>query len=318
MEDNSELHERLKKLDELKVFIEKLDEKLISVSSILNLEFSKIIKEAPPKMVTCTYNKQHVVPSPFIKNHEEACQWRTQNCQEGVSLFPEYSGQGSAVTVNSEMLSSILGNGSSSTGDSTLRPVPNSSSSLDSNFTREEKLALYDYVIDNTKKQNLYSDLYFQETEKKVDKKEMTPWEIAAAERDAKRRRASYRNKVHTNRKTYTEVLKEVIDSQMEMLKEDEMEKPNSTLSTSDGDAKNRHEGNTSYQRNTKDFKSQEVQWKRNKYDKEQNRGSRKEHRHHHHHHRHHSINDNYHRSRRSKSREKHKKHKSDKERKHY
>lgn len=45
MEDNSELHERLKKLDELKVFIEKLDEKLISVSSILNLEFSKIIKE---------------------------------------------------------------------------------------------------------------------------------------------------------------------------------------------------------------------------------------------------------------------------------
>lgn len=48
--------------------------------------------------------------------------------------------------------------------------------------------------------------LLFRETEKKVDKKEMTPWEIAAAERDAKRRRASYRNKVHTNRKTYTEV----------------------------------------------------------------------------------------------------------------
>jgi len=38
------------------------------------------------------------------------------------------------------------------------------------------------------------------------EKRELTDLEKAAAERDAKRRRATYRNKVHTNRKTQTEV----------------------------------------------------------------------------------------------------------------
>ncbi|XP_014255308.1 glutamic acid-rich protein-like isoform X2 [Cimex lectularius] len=43
--------------------------------------------------------------------------------------------------------------------------------------------------------------------------------EMLAMERDAKRRRTSYKNKVHTKNKSHLEVLREVVEQQMELLK---------------------------------------------------------------------------------------------------
>lgn len=47
-------------------------------------------------------------------------------------------------------------------GKKAVRPVPNSSAALDQNFNREEKLAIYDYVIAHTKQQQTFTDLHLQ------------------------------------------------------------------------------------------------------------------------------------------------------------
>lgn len=51
------------------------------------------------------------------------------------------------------------------------------------------------------------------------DKRDLTSEELMALERDAKRRRIKYKS-VYTNHKSHTEVLREIIDSQMNLYKD--------------------------------------------------------------------------------------------------
>ncbi|KAL5008367.1 hypothetical protein ScPMuIL_013948 [Solemya velum] len=91
----------------------------------------------------------------------------------------------------------------------------------------DERLALHDYVVQTLKKrkleavQNVDKDLLLEglESGDKDEKAgEMSLLEQLAASRDYKRRRQSYRAKnVHTSSKSYIEVIREVISSQMEI-----------------------------------------------------------------------------------------------------
>lgn len=96
------------------------------------------------------------------------------------------------------------------------RPVPKTMDRIISDFTPDERKVLYDFVISKTgaapvmKVEEL--QMPFQKEEKKRPK---TFIERLAEERDAKRRKVS--KKVHTNRKSHTEILREVIQNQMEL-----------------------------------------------------------------------------------------------------
>lgn len=60
----------------------------------------------------------------------------------------------------------------------------------------------------------------FRNVDEKVEEKDLTPEEILQKERNAKRRRVKYKS-VHTGRnKSYTEVMREVINNQMDLYQE--------------------------------------------------------------------------------------------------
>lgn len=97
-----------------------------------------------------------------------------------------------------------------------------------SELTAAERFAVYDYVVERAKATNKTSAVKLEDLqvnfEKKPDKDEQhqpSELELKRQMRDYKRRRQSYRAKnVHITQKTYTEILREVIENQTEYLKQ--------------------------------------------------------------------------------------------------
>nr|XP_033790626.1 U11/U12 small nuclear ribonucleoprotein 48 kDa protein [Geotrypetes seraphini] len=98
------------------------------------------------------------------------------------------------------------------------------------NLTPADRLAIYDYVLEETKKQrsiaqvtendsDLFEDLAAKVNQEDGQKGPKSHLEILAEMRDYKRRRQSYRAKnVHITKKSYTEVIRDVISVHMEEL----------------------------------------------------------------------------------------------------
>ncbi|EZA54123.1 U11/U12 small nuclear ribonucleoprotein 48 kDa protein, partial [Ooceraea biroi] len=97
------------------------------------------------------------------------------------------------------------------------RLIPRTSDRLVTDFTSDEKRALYDYVIAHTEKPDIGRDIADINNLKPQEKKgnELSFLELLVQERNLKRRRAKHRG-VHTNKKSHTEILREVINQQME------------------------------------------------------------------------------------------------------
>ncbi|NXY86436.1 SNR48 protein, partial [Alcedo cyanopectus] len=117
-------------------------------------------------------------------------------------------------------------------GSSSLLPVevPQNHKRFTCDLTQADRLALYDYVVEETKKQrsrshitendsDLFVDLAAKITQDDSQKGPKSHLEILAEMRDYKRRRQSYRAKnVHITKKSYTEVIRDVIGVHMEEL----------------------------------------------------------------------------------------------------
>lgn len=98
------------------------------------------------------------------------------------------------------------------------RLVPRTSDRIVIDFTSDERKALYDYVIANTSKPDIGDDIANinnLEPQQKEDK-ELSFLELLIQERNLKRRRAKHKG-VHTNKKSHVEILREVINQQMEI-----------------------------------------------------------------------------------------------------
>ncbi|NXJ10200.1 SNR48 protein, partial [Odontophorus gujanensis] len=108
--------------------------------------------------------------------------------------------------------------------------VPQNHKRSTCDLTQADRLALYDYVVEETKKQrsrsqitendsDLFVDLAAKITQDDSQKGPKSHLEILAEMRDYKRRRQSYRAKnVHITKKSYTEVIRDVIGVHMEEL----------------------------------------------------------------------------------------------------
>lgn len=119
-----------------------------------------------------------------------------------------------------------------SEGSYSLLPVevPQNHKRFTCDLTQADRLALYDYVVEETKKQrsrsqtmendsDLFVDLAAKITQDDSQKGPKSHLEILAEMRDYKRRRQSYRAKnVHITKKSYTEVIRDVIGVHMEEL----------------------------------------------------------------------------------------------------
>lgn len=97
-----------------------------------------------------------------------------------------------------------------------------------SELTPPERFAIYDHAVERGKATNKTSSVRLEDLQVNFEKKpsadEQRPpsqLELKSQMRDYKRRRQSYRAKnVHITRKTYTEILREVIENQTDYLKQ--------------------------------------------------------------------------------------------------
>ncbi|XP_063610806.1 zinc finger CCCH domain-containing protein 13-like isoform X1 [Penaeus indicus] len=107
-----------------------------------------------------------------------------------------------------------------------LRQPPLAAGELIANFSRQERLALYEYTLQNAAGVAPPPELSMMENvfKKEEQPKELSGLELAKAMRDFKRRRQAYRTKVSTKNKSHTEVAREIIHNMMVFIGAAELE----------------------------------------------------------------------------------------------
>ncbi|XP_074730548.1 U11/U12 small nuclear ribonucleoprotein 48 kDa protein isoform X2 [Strix uralensis] len=172
--------------------------------------------------VPCPYDVHHRVPRASLERHAASCRLRRMG----------YSAEEEAEMYDSSFFYENLKVPTVAMGSYSLLPVevPQNHKRFTCDLTQADRLALYDYVVEETKKQrsrsqitendsDLFVDLAAKITQDDSQKGPKSHLEILAEMRDYKRRRQSYRAKnVHITKKSYTEVIRDVIGVHMEEL----------------------------------------------------------------------------------------------------
>nr|XP_045581076.1 uncharacterized protein LOC123744894 isoform X2 [Procambarus clarkii] len=106
------------------------------------------------------------------------------------------------------------------------RQPPSSAGELMVNFSREERLAMYEYSLQNASSVAVPPEILPLETLAPVDNqpKGLSELELKQALRDFKRRRQAYRTKVSTKNKSQTQVTREIIHNMMVILGAEELD----------------------------------------------------------------------------------------------
>lgn len=199
-----------------------------------------ILKSHP--VAQCPHNPFHFVPEVTLKKHAHACQLRKRGCSKEDLVLQlqdddfcyEKAELVGKVKLDEGLLNSIIWNHCMENGQvyTGHRPLPVTAEDARIQLLREERLAVYDYCVQQLKAQNKMANIEKDEVlttdwEKIIKKglldaggdKPKTEAELMTMLRDQKRRRQSYRAKnVHVTKKSYTEIIREVISNQMEIL----------------------------------------------------------------------------------------------------
>ncbi|XP_025071372.1 U11/U12 small nuclear ribonucleoprotein 48 kDa protein isoform X1 [Alligator sinensis] len=197
--------------------------------------------------VVCPYDANHQMPKSSLEKHVVSCRLRKLDYSKeeeaemyDSSVFYEKVNIPTVVmdkdlqfhVMKQARILSAKEGGSYSQGASSLLPieVPQNHKRFICDLSQADRLALYDYVVEETKKQrsrsqftendsDLFVDLAAKISQDDSQKGPKSHLEILAEMRDYKRRRQSYRAKnVHITKKSYTEVIRDVIAVHMEEL----------------------------------------------------------------------------------------------------
>nr|XP_006120196.1 U11/U12 small nuclear ribonucleoprotein 48 kDa protein [Pelodiscus sinensis] len=197
----------------------------------------------------CPYDAGHQMPRAALAKHVASCRLRRleysreEQTEMYDSAFYYEKAKIPTVTMDKELQFNIIkqakalstkegGSYSEVVGAYSSLPVevPQNHKRFICDLTQADRLAIYDYVLEETKKQrsrsqttendsDLFVDLAAKVTQDDGQKGPKSHLEILAEMRDYKRRRQSYRAKnVHITKKSYTEVIRDVIGVHMEEL----------------------------------------------------------------------------------------------------
>nr|XP_003219857.1 PREDICTED: U11/U12 small nuclear ribonucleoprotein 48 kDa protein [Anolis carolinensis] len=199
---------------------------------------------APCQKVSCPYDPNHQMPASSLEKHMISCRLRKleyskeeENEMYDSTFFYEKA-KIPKVLMDKNLQFEIIkqaatkGCGSYFPGAYSSLPVevPENHKRYICDLTQADRLAIYDYVLAETKNQRSRSQLAENDSDLFVDlaakinqddgqKGPKSHLEILAEMRDYKRRRQSYRAKnVHITKKSYTEVIRDVIGVHMEEL----------------------------------------------------------------------------------------------------
>ncbi|CAM4703145.1 unnamed protein product [Leuciscus chuanchicus] len=239
------LQERMQRLQELTDFTESCQAELRDLFD--SLEWSQGLDTHAVQMEVCPFNPNHTVPRDRMEKHKAACQLSQlgYSKEEQAEMFDPsvYYEKANipSITMDVDTFHQVILQTRvnapcvSSTGihtqsdTSTYLPgIPQNHKRALCDLTVAERLAVHDHALQeasqqSAKRESNNEDLYVDLVAKlKKGDKQSGPkshLEVLAEMRDYRRRRQSYRAKnVHITKKSYTEVIREVIDIHSEEL----------------------------------------------------------------------------------------------------
>ncbi|KAM4601442.1 U11/U12 small nuclear ribonucleoprotein 48 kDa protein [Polymixia lowei] len=234
------IQDRLKRLQELTEFTENCKKQLDDIFETLGWSQDYKGSNQEP-MEECPFDPNHRVPVRTMEKHKASCQLRHMNytpeeqaemydssvCYENTnirSFIMDKATQHQAILQARAAAPLMRMEGVFWQGQYSGQPVevPQNHKRSVCDLTVADRLALYDHVITATSQQrdqaasssndDLYVDLVAKLKKGDEQNEPKSHLELMAEMRDYKRRRQSYRAKnVHITKKSYTEVIREVI-----------------------------------------------------------------------------------------------------------
>lgn len=310
---SKDLQDRLGRLQELTEFTVECQKQLNEVFETLgwSRENSKDFNQEP--MEQCPYDPNHMVPVRTLEKHKASCRLRKMGysaeeqeemfdpsvCYENrnvKSFLMDKSVQHQVILQARSAAPLMKMEGVFWQGQYSGQPVgvPQNHKRAVCDLTVADRLALYDHVVGVLGQQNeaassnedLYVDLVSKLQKGEEQNEPKSHLELMAEMRDYKRRRQSYRAKnVHITKKSYTEVIREVISVHSDELarqwKEEEGEKQPSRSDRSPQGRwpdKRRSKSSESHQSHSKRRRSRERSHDRDRKKKKKKKKERDSH----------------------------------------
>ncbi|KAM4835131.1 U11/U12 small nuclear ribonucleoprotein 48 kDa protein [Thomomys bottae] len=245
------IEERRRLQEELSEFVEKCCRTLEEATTSLGWSLDQLDpgeeEAAEDQVVICPYDSNHQMPKSSLAKHMESCRLRKLGYtkeEEDEMYNPDFFYENvkvPSITLNKDSQFEIIKHARTTAGkdgdgynqrmySSLPVEVPLNHKRFVCDLTQADRLALYDFVVEETKKKrsdshsiendsDLFVDLAAKVNQDNSRKSPKSYLEILAEVRDYKRRRQSYRAKnVHITKKSYTEVIRDVINVHMEEL----------------------------------------------------------------------------------------------------
>ncbi|KAL8622984.1 hypothetical protein ACOMHN_027105 [Nucella lapillus] len=261
-----DLGEREKNIAEIKQFIEKECAEIGELLALTSWTPDFILKRT--SLTQCPYDCGHQMPESSLKQHAAVCRLRkmgfsTQEVETELQkddIFYTKAPLVGKVQLDEGLLNRVVWNHSMENRQVHRghRTMPESAIDYVVKLSAQERLAVYEHCVHTLKSQgkmaNVDRDEVLTTDWERIVKKGMleqggerpkTRFELMALLRDQKRRRQTYRAKnVHVTKKSYTEIIREVIQNQIDIMmpsaevKEEGVEEEED--STRDGDIANR------------------------------------------------------------------------------
>ncbi|XP_043117544.1 U11/U12 small nuclear ribonucleoprotein 48 kDa protein [Puntigrus tetrazona] len=229
------LQERMQSLQELTDFTESCQAELKGLFEALG--WSQELDSQTVQMEVCPYDPNHTVPRDRMEKHKASCRLSKMGYskEEKAEMFdPSVFYENASIpsiTIDKDTFHQVirqtrenapLMKSTPSDTSTDLPDVPQNHKRALCDLTVADRLAIYDHVIQQASQQSakrepnnedLYVDLVAKLKKGEEQSGPKSHLEVLAEMRDYRRRRQSYRAKnVHITKKSYTEVIREVID----------------------------------------------------------------------------------------------------------
>lgn len=237
------LEDRDSTVNELEEYLKECQNEVTHILEYVGWTPEHFIKQ--DDIVSCSFDSSHRMPRKDLTKHEEKCEllfvgYRKEDLADVIGYTQDSTS--SSVHIDKETMNRVLRDHHVQNHSIFFAQdkVPLTPNEVTVQLTPAERAAILDYVVEKAKNERrlnshesdqfLSTDL--QEMVKQKDaldrNKPKSYMEYLAQQRDYKRRRQSYRAKnVHITRKSYTEIIREVIENQTEyvaMLRQEEAE----------------------------------------------------------------------------------------------
>ncbi|KAJ2952427.1 hypothetical protein O0L34_g6731 [Tuta absoluta] len=215
------MEKRQEKLSELQNYIAGVDKEITMILQSLQWDRKHLLES--DSLVPCSYDAGHRVPPDKRGAHEETCLLRRQGYAADDRMLPETLDDRAptVVTFSKEEITQIVNQAAQSDpsfkrGPGSTEHPPLTAERLQASWTADERRAIYDAVVSAAPDDQNVEDLAIPGADGEVKQRPKSKSEILAELRDMRRRRAKYRGASAAS-KNYSNVLRDVIKTQMEL-----------------------------------------------------------------------------------------------------